>query len=307
MATTNGFTDLLNQTVNQTSTQSGPSTYTDPRTGQAVVDVFGIGQQAGTLFPIGTTQHGGDGQDHHGGKDNEGANGPGHTAPKGTRVDTTTADDYLHLLAKLSQTNPDQYMAIQQGLYAAGFYGDKSAKDVGFGRWNAATKDALIGTDGALKNFLELYSSGSMPGMTFNEWLSKQSQLAAADPNSPGNGGGAGGAGQVINLSDPNSISASANNSSDQLLGRGFNQDETNSIVSQVHDSEAASQTAAGGSTVTSTDPTAAARNFVIQNNLPEYAAHQAEGYMNVFANMFLSGQSGRANTSLGDIAIGNK
>jgi hypothetical protein len=285
----------LNSTANSDPT---------PKINQAgAVDIYGIGQNSGELFPVGTSTYGNSKDD---GKGSD-TNGPGHSVKGNTTLDTTSTDDYLAALAKLSQTNPDQYMQIQQGLFNSGFYGHTAKPaDVGFGRWNAATKDALIGKDGALTNFIELYKSGATPGVTFNDWLDQQAAIAKNDPNSPGNGGGTARVG--TSLTDPALITQQGNSVSDQMLGHSLDQSDQTGLINDVQGSEIASQDAQKtGADYTLKDPAAQARNFVVQNNLPEYAAHQAEGYMNVFANMFLNGASSRANTTIGDVAVGTK
>lgn len=289
------FTDLLNSTI-------VGSTETKPKlNAQGQIDLFGIGQNSGEMFPLGTSTFGGDNSD---------ANGPGGHATfnrkQVTNVDTVSTDDYLKMLARLSQTNPSQYMQIQQGLYNSGFYGNVSPAEVGFGRWNSKTKDALIGSGGALSNFIELYKSGATQ-MTFSEWLGQQAKLAAQDPNSPGNGG-AQASTPPLQLTDPNYIAEQGNQVADQFLGHAMPAGQQAGLVSDIHGNEQSlynAQQAANGGTVINKDPAAEARAFVVQNNLPEYAAHQAEGYLNAFANMFLGGTSARANTTLGDIAIG--
>lgn len=288
------FTDLLSSTVIG-NTESKPKINS-----QGQIDLFGIGQNSGEMFPLGTSTYGGDNSD---------ANGPGgHVTfdkKQVTNVDTVSTDDYLKTLARLSQTNPSEFMAIQQGLYNSGFYGNVSPGEVGFGRWNSKTKDALVGANGALSNFIELYKSGATQ-MTFSEWLGQQAKLAAQDPNSPGAGGGV--STPPLQLTDPNYIQQQGNQVADQFLGHAMSGQDTSGLVSAIHGNEQDvynAQRAGQGGTVVNKDPAAEARAFVVQNDLPEYAAHQAEGYLNVFANMFLGGQSARANTSLGDIAIG--
>jgi len=288
------FTDLLNQTI------LGP-TETKPKiNSQGQIDIYGIGQNSGVSFPLGTSTYGGDNSD---------ANGPGGHATFDRKqvqnVDTTTTDDYLKQLARLSQTNPSEFIALQQGLYQSGFYGHVSPGEVGFGRWNAKTKDALVGADGALTNFLELYKSGATAD-SFNEWLKKQSAIAAQDPNSPGNGGGT--SAPPLQLTDPNTIQSEGNQVADQFLGHALSGSDTAGLVSAIHGNERDvynAQQAGQGGEIVNRDPTSEARAFVVQNDLPEYAAHQAEGYLNTFANMFLGGSSARAQTSLGDIAVG--
>lgn len=291
------FTDLLNSTL-------VGSTETKPKiNSQGQIDLFGIGQNSGEMFPLGTSTYGGDNSD---------ANGPGGHATfdkkQVTNLDTVSTDDYLKMLARLSQTNPSEFMKIQQGLYNSGFYGNVSPGEVGFGRWNAKTKDALIGANGALNNFIELYKSGATQ-MTFNEWLDQQAKLASQDPNSPGNGGG-GSSTPPLQLTDPNYIAQQGDQVADQFLGHSMSGSDTNQLVNSIHSNETDiynAQRAGRGGSLVNADPAAEARAFVIQNDLPEYTAHQAEGYMNIFANMFLGGQSARAQTSLGDIAVGTR
>lgn len=288
------FTDLLNSTITG-------ATETKPKiNSQGQIDLFGIGQNSGEMFPLGTSTYGGDNSD---------ANGPGGHATfnrrQVTNVDTVSTDDYLKMLARLSQTNPSEYMQIQQGLYNSGFYGNVSPAEVGFGRWNSKTKDALVGTDGALSNFIELYKSGATQ-MTFSEWLDQQAKLAAQDPNSPGNGG-TGRSVSPLQLTDPAYLQEQGNQVSDQFLGHAMSDTDQQSLVNDIHGNEQDvynAQQAGQGGTVVNKDPAAQARALVLQNDLPEYAAHQAEGYLNVFANMFLGGQSARAQTSLGDVAV---
>lgn len=291
------FTDLLNQTV-------VGSTETKPKiNSQGQIDLFGIGQNSGEMFPLGTSTYGGENSD---------VNGPGGHATFDKKqiqnVDTVSTDDYLKMLARLSQTNPSEFMQIQQGLYNSGFYGNVSPAEVGFGRWSSKTKDALVGANGALSNFIELYKSGATQ-MTFSEWLDQQAKLAAQDPNSPGNGGG-GSSTAPLQLTDPSYLQEQGNQVADQFLGHAMSASDQAGLVSDIHGNEQdvySAQRAGAGGAVVNKDPAAQARALVLQNDLPEYAAHQAEGYLNVFANMFLGGQSARAQTSLGDVAVGTR
>lgn len=290
------FTDLLNSTITSANTETKPKINS-----QGQIDLFGIGQNSGESFPLGTSAYGGENSD---------ANGPGGHATfdrkQVTNLDTTTTDDYLQMLAKLSQTNPSEFMQIQQGLYNSGFYGNVSPAVVGFGRWNSKTKDALIGADGALTNFIELYKTGATQ-MTFSEWLDQQAKISAADPNSPGSGGG-GSLAYRFPFTDPALTAQYGDQQSEQLLGHSLDQGDQAALYGDIHQNEVDQFNAMqSGQAHTAKDPAAQARLFVVNNNLPEYAAHQAEGYMNAFANMFLSGQSSRAQTTLGDVAVANQ
>jgi hypothetical protein len=283
-----------------------------------VVDINGIGQNAGASFPLGTydsTDYGSssEGANSHGGVGRGTGGGKGQTVGN---VLSSTTDDYLKNLMKLSQSDPSKFAAIQQGLYNSGFYGSVAPGDVGFGRWSQKTQDALLGPNGALTNFLQLHANGAT-AKTFDEWLGQEADLASKDPNSPGNKPGSGGAAlrAPITYTDPSTLDNAGNTESSQFLGHAMDAGQQGQFVSQFQGNEKAQYDAQGqaitgkaGDTGTATrqqNPADAAKQFVVDNNLPEYAAHQAEGFMNVFANMFLSGNSSRAQTSLGDVAVG--
>lgn len=278
----NDFLQFING-VNTAGTQE-----TQPKiNSQGQQDIFGIGENSGFEFPTGTLPTVSD--------------GPKGQETYGQSIKTSTPDEYLKQLMHLSQTDPSAFIELQRGLYDAGFYGDKATPaSVGFGRWNAATKDALVGKNGAISNYIEMYRAGSTVD-TFNDWMAKQAAAAKQDPYSPGN---AGGSGSGFKGTSPADIQMQADAQSSQMLGHAMGASDSQGVVS---DTLAQQQQAfnQGDVYMRSVTPQSVAREYILQNNLPEYAQHQAESYMNVFANMFLSGNSSRAQTSLGDAAIG--
>lgn len=193
------------------------------------------------------------------------------------------------------------FASLQGELNQAGFY--TSGPLLGGGR---------LSDFDALKSALDQYfreqgdpNSQANP-MTFSEFL--QNHKTVGNQNGyPGAGSsGSGSTGSSFNPSSPDVISQQGDAMAQQELGHSLDQGQTNSLIGQVQGQESADFNA-GDFYLRGVTPQSLAREFIVQNNLPEYAAHQAEGYMNVFANMFLGGNSQRANTSLGDVAIGGK
>jgi hypothetical protein len=140
---------------------------------------------------------------------------------------------------------------------------------------------------------------------TFEEYLKQQSAQGAAnllDGNQPGGPGSTGGKPKPI-LTNPDQINQKADAQSAQLLGRSLQPGDLSAIVSQDHAEETTASNA-GDVLMRSVTPDSVARQYILNNDLPEYAQHQVESYMNTFANMFLSGASSRANTSVGDAAV---
>jgi hypothetical protein len=138
---------------------------------------------------------------------------------------------------------------------------------------------------------------------TFEEYLKQQSAQGAQnllDANQPG-GPGSGKPKPI--LTNPALVNQAADQQGQQLLGHALQPGEQNAIVAQDHSAETAASNE-GDVYLRSLTPQSIARQYILDNNLPEYAQHQVEGFMNTFANMFLTGASGRANTTLGDAAV---
>lgn len=266
-------------------------------------DIYGIGDNSGYRFP--------DATGHNPSPTDDPVNGPGGVDKKNASGDflhRSTPEEYLRAMMKLSQTDPSKFAEIQQGLYAAGYYGSATPAEIGLGRWNQRTKDALVGADGALTNFIEVSKAGGTVDV-FGEWLQKQSKLAADDPNSPGNQASKAPYKPPLTLTDPSTLDAASDQAASGLLGHSLDASQQGKFVSEFQNNEQQQYDAQGptgtGVATNNQNPDALAREFVARNNLPEYAQHQALGYMNVFANMFLHGDSSRAQTGIGNIAVG--
>lgn len=196
------------------------------------------------------------------------------------------------------------FASLQDELNQAGFYTSSNGPLLGGGR---LTDYQALGA--ALEQYFREQgdpTTNQNPNpMTFSEFL--QNHKTVGNQNGyPGASGPGGGSTTPFNPSSPDVISQQGDAMAQSELGHSLNQDQTNSLIGQVQGQEA-SAFSAGDTYLRGVTPQSLAREFIVDNNLPEYASHQAEGFMNVFANMFLGGNSQRANTSLGDVAIGGK
>lgn len=190
----------------------------------------------------------------------------------------------------------------QAQLQAMGKYG--ASKSINYGGWGSADENAL---QGAFSDYLASGAGSQM--QTFAEFVEQQAKSGTANGLDQNQDPGSSGSQRApITLTDPTEIASAGDQSAQSELGRALSPEEQAQLVGQEHGQEQAQYDAAGaGQTNTSADPSTIARQFAVEHNLPEYAAHQAESFMNLFANMFLTGSSARANTSVGDMAVGDK
>lgn len=241
------------------------------------------------------------------GRISDDTNGPGTT---GTDVQnqTVTVDDLLkHFHDLATSDNPYSRQAwaqVQQQLQAMNAYG--SSARINYGGFNMEDEKAL---KSAVEGYLGGVTTNGAPPtnmQTFEEYLTQQSAQGAAnnlDANQPGGPGGAGKSASLRPLSNPAVVNQAGDQTAEGFLGRAMNPTEQAGLLADVHGQEDAAL-ASGDVYLRSVTPQSVAREYILQNNLPEYAQHQAESYMNAFANMFLTGASQRANTSLGDAAV---
>lgn len=301
--TGNSFLDYMNSLTNTSTSNLDPKPKINQ---QGQIDIFGLGSLSGQNIFMGTEKTGPNdpaaGDTKREMQRGGGYTGGGMDTGTGTVNRYTTTDDYWKQLLQLQQTDPAAFVSLQQGLYDAGYYGNVKPTDVRFGIASQKTKDALFGADGAITHYLEASNSGATVD-NFGDWMQKQVDAAKHDPYSIGNGGGASGSATKPVLDNPALIDQQGNAVAQNELGRSFDNTEQSGLVSQVQADETAASNA-GDVYMRSVTPASVARQYVVDNNLPEYTAHQAEGFINTFANMFLSGASSRANTGVGDIAV---
>jgi hypothetical protein len=228
----------------------------------------------------------------------------------GAADQTVTVDDLLNHFADQAKS-PNMYSRqlwaqVQQQLQSSNFYG--SSARINYGAWGPDDSAAL---KKAANAYLQGTDSGKL--QTFEEYLTQAAQQGAAnglDQNQPG-GPGQGSQRAPLSLTNTADLNQAGDNVSQQFLGHAQSAGQQTDFADSYHGQEQAAYDAAGQANGAAYEQPAtaadAARAYVLQNNMPEYAQHQAESYMNVFANMFISGTSARANTSLGDAAVGVK
>jgi hypothetical protein len=230
------------------------------------------------------------------------------TAFSDTTNQTVSVDDLLNHFADQAKA-PNAYSRrlwaqVQQQLQASNFYGTSTR--VNYGAWGP--DDA-----GALKKAANAYLQGTDQGKleTFEEYLKDAAAQGAAnnlDANQPG-GPGTGTKRAPLSLTNTADLNQAGDNVSQQFLGHAQSAGQQTDFANSYHGQEQSAYDAAGQANGAAYEQPAtaadAARQYVLQNNMPEYAQHQAEGFINAFANMFLSGNSSRANTTLGDAAVG--
>lgn len=223
---------------------------------------------------------------------------------------TVTAHELIqHFHDLANSTNPytrKQWADVQTQLQAMNAYGTSTR--INYGGWGTEDVTAL---DNALKGYL----GGSDTNMeTFEEYMKAQAAQGAAnglDLNQPGGPGSSANQRAPLSLTNSADLNATGDNVSQQYLGHSLDSGQQGQFVDSFHSQEQSAYDAGGVANGAAYEQPAtaadAARQFVVDHNLPEYASHQAEGYMNAFANMFLSGNSSRANTTVGDVAVGGK
>lgn len=219
-------------------------------------------------------------------------------------IGTTSIDElikhYHDIATSGNQYSRAQWAKTQEQLAAMQAY---NTKKINFGAWNNDDKNAIIT---ALQGYMAGGDTSKL--QTFEEYVAKTAAQAAANgldqpapppPRAPL---------QMTNTAD---LNAGADTQSQQELGRAMSAGDQATFADVYHEQEQSAYDASGvgnGAAYQGAATVAdAARQFVLDHNLPEYAQHQAESYMNVFANMFLTGSHARAHTSLGDAAVGGK
>jgi hypothetical protein len=205
-------------------------------------DIWGLGDKADSRILLGVNQPP-LGADRRGGDAVLVANGVQPPAG-GYGPQTKSALEAMQELPKLYATNKAGYIALQQRLYSAGFFGSASPQAIGIGSYNQQTVNAYRS---AVLAAVQLGDSGTP--MTFDELLDQKDPSAAARAKKPIQPG------FISEFSDPATVAAIAQQSAQQALGRNLTTEEVKSFVAEFHQQEqrfnnnrkAAAQTAATG------------------------------------------------------------
>lgn len=198
-----------------------------------------------------------------------------------------TALEAMQELPKLYATNRAGYIALQQRLYQAGFYGSASPNAVGIGSYNEQTVSAYRQ---AVLSAAQLVDSGTP--VTFDELLDQKDPAAAARGQKQIQPG------FVAQYSDPQTVAAIAQQAAQTTLGRNLSTDEVKAFVAEFHTAEqkwnsnqkAAGTTAAAGKDTSQTSAPsapAAADQFVQQGGRgTEAAGNKMADYVNVIRQL---------------------
>jgi hypothetical protein len=207
-----------------------------------------------------------------------------------------TVEDLLkHYHDLATSSNPASrsvWAQTQAQLQAMNAY--NADKRINYGTWG--TSDAA-----ALKDAITGYMQGGDASrmMTFEEYVKQASAQGAAnglDENQPGGPG-------TAKAQAPQYTLATAQDKGDAVaqaeLGHSLTSDQAGTLQGALNDNSAGAF--ANGQ---NDDPSSFARNWLVQNNMTEYKAHQATAYMNAFLNL-IGGSGTAANVGVGDVAVG--
>ena len=215
---------------------------------------------------------------------------PGYGVPQYSSV-----NDMMSELATLYSTDRAAYIALQQKLYKAGFYGSTPAQSIGIGVYNDQTINAYRN---AVLNAAQLNQAGNP--VTFNELLAQENPAVAARDKAAGQK--AIQPGYMAQYSDPQTVAAIAQSAAQQTLGRNLSTAEVGQFTKAFHQQEqqwnsnrkAAALTAAKGKDVTVQDQPsaqAAAAQFTEQGSRgTEAQGNRMADYVGVLERM-LGGQ----------------
>lgn len=226
----------------------------------------------------------------------------GKVANTGGGMSYGKTQDYISNAAKLwaeatggdtaaNRTAMQQYVALQNSLFNAGAYGSTSYDKIRWGQWD--------GTDKALVNALQSYEdfvTGTGQPMTFDDYLAahRNGGVATGSINQGGTSVSGGSGKSVISLTDPAQIREAAQQAAQSALGHVLTGSQLDNFVNQFHAAQTSAESATSGSA--SMPDLSAQADLYAQtgDNAQEFANHQAQGYVDTFLNMFLTGQSQR-------------
>jgi len=197
-----------------------------------------------------------------------------------------TATQAMEQLPKLWNADRAGYVALQQKLYAGGFYGQTSPQSVGVGAYNeqtvAAYRRAVLAA---------VQHAGSQTPVTFDEILDQNAKTGRIGQKPPPPG-------FVAEYSDPQTVAALAQRAAQTAWGRNMPTAQVAQFVAEYHRAEqawnaeqkAAAQAAAGGTDVAATarpSAEAAAEQFTHRGaGGTEAAGNSLADYVNVLRSM---------------------
>lgn len=207
-------------------------------------------------------------------------------------LDRLDVEDIYKQYAALSKNDPMAFLAFQQTLAD----GPWSTKVNLTGTFDQATQKAL---GESLLTYLQLIGQpGNETGVsqTYKDYLFQAAQdKQNFDPTSTRNGGGGGGGGRMgVQLSDPASLRATAQQAALAALGHGLDDKQLSSFVDQFHAAEMSNyQQRLAGTDVNAVDPSSQAEQFVTQGQFAaQHQQHQVQSLAQLVLNDMLSGSA---------------
>lgn len=196
-----------------------------------------------------------------------------------------TIKNIVLLYAQRAYTSPQEYTALQQTLFAGGFYGNKKATDITWGSWGTDTKDALVQ---ALVDTAQLSEAGAP--ITFSDYIKdradKRSKLGTPAQT------------EVNQYTDPAAVVQSAKDAATHALGRELTAKEAQGFESYFHSQEraynveanAASEGAAPVVDVSRPDLGAEAQQYVESHYGHELGAQRGADYITALHQLLTGG-----------------
>lgn len=195
---------------------------------------------------------------------------------------TSTPFDYMQEFASWSVTNPDQYAALQQQLYSAGFYGSKKPR---LGVWTTGDAKAM---KEAITGYLQVVNPGTPHPLTLSDYLDHASQQSQKDQS-------AAALAAPIPVTDPAAIRQAAQAAFQAATGKGASDAQLNAFVAQFQSAQQTAQTTATGA-VSAPDLSSQAMEYAQQQDPSAYQGHQRQSFVNTLVNMFAPSGSQRPN-----------
>lgn len=137
----------------------------------------------------------------------------------------TSAVEAMQELPKLYATNRAGYIALQQKLFRAGFYGAATPQSIGIGAYNAQTVNAYRSAVLAASQLADAKTP-----VTFDELLAQRNPAAGGDTAiQPG---------FIAQYSDPQTVAAIAQQAAQTALGRNLSTAEVKAYVAEFRSAE---------------------------------------------------------------------